>query len=202
METEIWKDIPHYSGFYQASNLGRIRSVTREVKFGTQKRTIPSKVLIQSLDSDGRYLCVGLSVRGKVKGERVHRLIASTFIPNPENKPEVNHKKGIKTDNRETELEWSTHSENEIHAHKHGLKVAPWKGKFGRDNVKSKPVIQCDLNGIPIKEWANASEIQRELGFSRTNINAVCQGMYKGRMYGYMWKRANASSAPIPSDPE
>ena len=100
---ETFKDISGYKGDYQVSNLGRIKSL----KF-------TEKILRQKNDGHG-YLVVNLYNKGS-KSKKVHRLVAIAFIPNPENKKTVNHKKGIKTDNRAKELEWATYSENHLHS--------------------------------------------------------------------------------------
>jgi len=100
---EIWKDIPSLEGKYQASNLGRIKS-----KRGILKLCIPKC----------GYPVVGMPNN---KITKVHRLVAISFIPNTETKPFVNHKNGIKTDNRIDNLEWCTHKENKKHASENGL---------------------------------------------------------------------------------
>ena len=96
---EIWKDVQGYEGLYQVSNLGRVKGLKR------------SK--IRKLCNDrGGYLCVSLKKQGKAKNFKVHRLVAVAFIPNPENKPEVDHINAIKTDNNINNLRWVTAKEN------------------------------------------------------------------------------------------
>lgn len=116
METEVWKDIPGYEGFYQASNLGNIRSLPRLVGGrwrGLLKRQ-PGRVMNGGLYSNG-YCLVVLSIDGKHVTTSKHILVAKTFIPNTENKRCVNHKNSIRTDNRVENLEWVTHKENTHH---------------------------------------------------------------------------------------
>lgn len=113
MKKKLWKDIEGYEGLYQISNYGTIKSV--------KTNTLLS---LTWLDKDG-YQRVNLLKNNLRKHFSVHRLVALTFIPNPENKPCVNHKKGIKTDNRAWMLEWVTRSENDIHAYKIGLRKPP-----------------------------------------------------------------------------
>lgn len=98
---EVWKDIPGYEGKYQASNLGRLRSKERG--------------LLSPFLSRGGYLVATVQKQGKRYGTGVHRLVALAFIPNPEQKPEINHKNGNRTDNRPENLEWCTSSENNTH---------------------------------------------------------------------------------------
>lgn len=104
---EIWKDIPNYEGLYQVSNLGRIRNAkTKKIK--NQRNTYK------------KYLQVDLFNKNQ-KTYRVHRLVAETFIPNPNNLPQVNHKDGNKQNNRVDNLEWITNYDNIQHAVKNGF---------------------------------------------------------------------------------
>lgn len=106
---EIWKDVPGYEGRYQVSNIGRVK------RFFWGKRSCKPEIM-QPTKSKG-YLIVGLNDgSSKIKTFGVHRLVALAFIPNPESKPETNHKDLNKTNNRAENLEWATSSENVQHA--------------------------------------------------------------------------------------
>lgn len=120
---EEWKDIPGYEGFYQASTKGRVRSLNRicTVYRGSTKYKRKLKGKIRSLVNLNGYNGVRLSKDGDKKLIQVGRLIALTFIPNPNNKPQINHKNGIKTDDRVENIEWCTQSENTQHAYDNGL---------------------------------------------------------------------------------
>lgn len=187
MMNEIWKDIEGYEGYYQVSNLGRVKSLPRIVRGGNNYRKVEERIRSQS--STHGYNTVILSANGKNKGVRVHRLVAKAFISNPDNKPEVNHKNGIKNDNRVENLEWVTASENMRHSFAElGQKPSmPTLGKKGYDNHSSKPVIQYDVDGEFIAEHGGASEAARLFGGNQSRISCCCRGETK-ICYGYVWR--------------
>lgn len=115
---ECWTPIKGYEGYYEISRLGEIRSLTRIVKDGEKRtKTIVGKLLKPVPNPKRRYYCeIILHKGGKRKTFKVHRLVAETFIPNPECKPEVNHKDGNKLNNHVSNLEWVTSVENKRHA--------------------------------------------------------------------------------------
>lgn len=121
---ETWKDIAGYEGFYLVSNFGRIKSVAINRKYGKKtNRTIYCKPNIIKSGYCYTQLCKnGYSSR---KGIQIHRLVANAFLPNPFNKPDVNHKDGNKQNNRVDNLEWVTKSENSKHAFENGFLHLP-----------------------------------------------------------------------------
>jgi hypothetical protein len=108
--TEIWKDIEGYEGYYQVSNLGRVKSLRRKTKSGNGGfKYIRERIL---RPGNGEYLTTPLVKNGVQKTHYVHRLVAIAFIPNPENKMDVNHKDFNKKNNNVGNLEWTTRKEN------------------------------------------------------------------------------------------
>lgn len=118
---EIWKDIKGYEGLYQISNIGNVKSLPKkcDLQNGHIRFTI-EKVMKFGINPNG-YKYVNLRKNKTAKNTRIHRLVAEHFIHNSLNKKCVNHINGIKSDNRETNLEWVTFSENNIHARVMGL---------------------------------------------------------------------------------
>lgn len=108
---ETWKDIPGYETYYQASTLGRIKSLSRKSARGF---LLKEKIIKGSPNTDG-YLQLRLYKEGVKTVYRVHRLIALTFIPNTENKPRINHRDNDRTNNMLINLEWATHQEDIDH---------------------------------------------------------------------------------------
>lgn len=169
---EIWKDIEEVKGKYQVSNLGNIKSLSR------------NKKMVLTQDKDG-YLEIFMWKNKKKVHYRVHRLVAKAFIPNMENKAEVNHKNGIKSDNRVCNLEWVTKNENERHAYAIGLK----HGMIGKDNPNSKSVIKYDLKMNKIATYVTIKEAGIKNNICAKSIGKCCNGKIK-TSGGYIWKYA------------
>ena len=171
---EEWKDIKNYEGLYQVSNWGRVKSL------GNGKNYKYGRILKQSKNGRG-YLFVSLCKSGKKKNYTIHRLVAETFIPNPDNLPQVNHKDENKNNNKVENLEWCTPSYNSNYGTRN--KRASEKKTNGK---MSKSVIQYTLDGKFVKEWVSLHECSRN-GFHHQNIILCCRGEYK-QYKGFKWK--------------
>lgn len=177
---EIWKSINGYEGKYEISNLGRVRSNSKHKKINEDKCLSPAP-------NKRGYLTVSLFKNGKHLTKKIHRLVAQAFLPNPENKPQVNHIDGDKTNNCVDNLEWATQEENIQHSYKLGLH----KRFFGKDNHLSKTVIQYDLKMNEIERFGSLYEIKRKKGFFPSIISKCCNNKkYCKTAYGYIWKYA------------
>lgn len=183
---EIWKDIPNYEGFYQISSFGNVRSLDRVIHFqkGNPKRNTFSKgKRIKNQISNSGYYRTKLCKNQTRKMFSVHRLVAEVFIPNPENKPQVNHIDGNRLNNHVENLEWATMSENVLHAYETGLNY----GLRGDLSPHKRAVLQYDKNGNFVKRWSCAAEAARNLNCHRQGIYISCK--QKGRICkGYIWK--------------
>lgn len=175
--------IKEYEGLYSIREDGVIRHEDK-YKGRTMDNFVPAGILKQKISKHNRAI-VGLLKNGKKKYYMVHRLVAINFIPNPENKPQVNHKDGNPLNNHISNLEWCTQRENTIHAYKNGLA----KGVAGKDRWQSKPVIQMDLNGAELNRFESISQAAKKYGFQKGNIINCCKGVSR-QMYGYIWKYA------------
>lgn len=168
---ELWKDIKGYEGLYQISNFGKVYS-----KIGNLRYKNPHPIMMK-YDSSGGYARVMLSKDKVFKRFLVHRLVAEAFIPNPLNKPEVNHIDGNKLNNCVDNLEWVTCKENKRHAIKNGL----WQGK-------GKSVVQYK-NGIEIARYKSVREASLQTGISARRIYEIAEHQkHRYTIKGYGWK--------------
>ena len=182
METEIWKDIKGYEGLYQVSNFGNVMTLN-------YKHTGKMGLMKPYKNKQG-YLLVKLYKDEKRKNYKVHRLVAESFLPNPNNFPCVNHKDEDKENNfvgtpekdyKDGNLEWCTHEYNNNYG-SHNERVA----KANTNGKKSKKVLQLSLDGDLIREWPSVAECSRN-GYDFRNVSACCRGERKSA-YGFIWR--------------
>lgn len=178
---ENWKPIEGYEGLYEVSTAGAVRNLKR------------NGYTLKALTVTHGYKAVALHKEGKRKMMLIHRLVAAAFIPNPENKPQVNHINGIKTDNRAENLEWATSQENLQHAMETGLKPK-YPTKLKR-SPESHPIRTADLwrsclkdiregEGLTQEELAEACCVQLDtikrlesngMYFRSVGLNTACK---------------------------
>jgi len=172
---EEWKEIEGFEGRFAINRDGEILSLIRGRKRKTQC---------------GIYERVNLQDKyGKKHTVSVHRLIANAFIPNPQNKPEVNHINGNKLDNNIENLEWVTRSENAQHAVDTGLMSGQ------KNDSKSIAVDMFTVEGEFIKTFPSTMQVQRELGLYHANVSRVCKRHPKyNTAYGYIWRYHETSN--------
>lgn len=180
MTKEEWRDIPGYENMFQASNLGNIRSLDRYVNHQRNGKTLyKGKILSMAISNVG-YYHVALSKDGKSKGFTVHRLVCYAFFGIKESLV-INHKNGIKTDNRIENLEYCTQSENNIHAYRTGLKKPP--RRHGSKNSNS-----CFTSG-QVKEirerYAKGGVTHIDLSLIYGCCEDTIRNMLKKRYYKY-----------------
>ena len=187
LSNEEWRDVVGYEGLYQVSSLGRVKSLPKRIVYKDGREYIyPSKVIKNQKVGTG-YRCVTFyGVSGK-KQYYVHRLVAETFIPNPDNLKDVNHKDGCKTNNILFNLEWCSRSDNQKHAYKNGLNRVHIDEAI---KERSRPVIQCAPSGEVIAEYASASKAAKASGYNQGRISKYCRGENKkhSTYKGYIWR--------------
>lgn len=170
---EIWKAVKDHEGKYEVSSLGRVKRLARVIEDSLgRKRPIQSKILVPFMLNSG-YQAVKLGDKHYL----IHRLVAGAFIPNPDGKPQVNHKDENKLNNHADNLEWMTKKENEHY----GTAIQR------RAEKQSKKVYQYSPDGKLVKVWKSTVECKNN-GFNRTGIWFCCTGkhtLHKGYRWSY-----------------
>lgn len=174
-DIEVWKPVVGFEDRYEVSSYGNIRSKARLQKdIRGRVLNYPSKPLKQALHRTNTWR-IRFCVNGVKCSKSVHRLVAAAFIPNPLNKPEVNHKDGNRLNNRLSNLEWVTQEENIRHAVETGLINNP----FGKEARHSKYKTKVwDLSGNLVATTYGHKEL-KDLGFDYRNVYAVLTGKQK-----------------------
>lgn len=182
MINEYFANLKGYENLYLISNYGTIKSVDKEVKNKNGYRKIKGKILKPKIDKYGYYK-IGLTKNKKQKFHTIHRLVAETFISNPNNYPIINHKDGNKQNNHTSNLEWCDYKQNILHAYKIGLKTGKSCRHIGNKNPNKKldekevlNIINDKKNNINIKE--SYFKYKEKISFSG----------FEQIWYGYTWK--------------
>ena len=182
MKNEVWKDVPNYEGIYKASNFGRIKMVKRTLIDSLGKK-INKKEHILKPRTGNRYYMIALYKNGKREDLLLHRVIAQTFIPNPENKPFVNHKDENCFNNCSDNLMWCTQKEN--------MNWGTINERMSKNSKSKRKVNQYDMNGNFIKQWDCMTDFYKSKGLKlKTGIIECCKGRRQSHM-GYKWKYAD-----------
>ena len=176
---EIWKDVKNYENKYQVSNLGRVKSKERYFKNHSKSQKVCEKILTQHKQygkQNNEYMIVNFSIKHKTISKYVHRLVAEAFLEDYNEKLDVNHKDGNRSNNNVNNLEMMTRSENQLHAY-----------NILKRKRAGKVILQYDLDNNFIKEYASACEANRQTHICRSCINDCCNGKLK-TAGGYKWK--------------
>lgn len=173
-EKEIWRALPGVAGV-EISTFGRVRTLDRTVPRKNGTYHIKGRVLKQSNTSHG-YLQVSIKIDGKWTTQRVNRLVAQAFIPNPDNLPQVNHLDCDRTNNNVKNLEFCTASYN-----------AKYRDKFGISNTETigQPMFAINLDTNEVSHFRSQGEASRILGVNRPDINKVIKG--RANQTGGFW---------------
>ncbi len=169
MSDEEWKDIKDYEGLYQVSNLGRVKSL----HYGKEK-------ILKNNKNNKGYLYLFLNRNGKRKHFYIHRLVAQTFIKNPNNFNCINHKDENPLNNNSNNLEWCSH----LYNMNYGTCIER------RSKAKMVGIIQYNKSNKEIKKWRSLIEVQNKLKIHASSIIKCCKGQLK-TAGGYIWKYQN-----------
>lgn len=174
-QVEIWKAHPDIDKL-EVSTFGRVRTLDRIVPRGKYTQFVKGLILKQ-YDNGNGYLHVVLSMNGKTVTKKVHRLVAETFISNPDNLPEVNHKDCNRANNNVENLEFCTRSYNRQYREKYGV---------SQTEALGNPVFAINLETLEVSHFRSQSEASRELGVFKQNVNNVIKGIIK-QTGGYLF---------------
>lgn len=185
MDKEIWKDIPGFEGYYQASNMGRVKSLDRYVNYKNCGFALRKGKILSPKISNKGYLETTLMKEGKSYYKRIHRLIAETFLPNPNNYSCINHINENKTDNKIENLEWCTSKQNIEMYH------------------ESRTIVyQYTVDGKLVKIWNSMVKAAKSVNGNKDGIYHCCvghlsNGKLKKTYLGYIWSYIPLSKSEL-----
>lgn len=210
-QQEIWKDVVGYEDYYQVSNFGKVCSKDRTTLHKDGKKVSYNGTMLTACNDTHGYLFVTLSINGKSRKVKVHRLVAIAFIPNPRNKPEIDHVNAIRHDNRVSNLRWVTRHENNSnpifvqrqresqlgkrHSEQTKKKIGEkskghrlsYQSRIKIAASKNRPVEMLDLNGCPIMSFDSILNACSFAGVTSMAIINACNGRTK-TSGGYKWR--------------
>jgi hypothetical protein len=182
--SEIMKDIEGYEGIYAVTNEGRVWSYKKKVFLKPRKHT-------------HGYARVMLFNNKNQKDFYIHRLVATAFLPNPNNKPEIDHINSNRADNRLSNLRWVTKEENrntEHHLKTLSKSLKQGKTQAGANNGRAIAIMQCDKNGNFVRKWDYINQAAKELKLNSDCISLCCKGKMK-QTKGYYFRYFQESGA-------
>lgn len=182
MQNEIWKDIEWYEWLYQVSNIGNIKSLNYASRWYER--------ILKGIKNNHWYIHISLYREWKSKSVSIHRTVLYAFLPNPENKLEVNHINWIKTDNKLENLEWCTRKENALHSYRVlWYKMTDKAIENAITNWKKnwKQIMQLTKEWILCKIHLSCCSAERETWITNSNIS-MCARWIRRIAWGYLWK--------------
>lgn len=191
-DREVWMPItwyPHCAYMYSVSTYGRVCHNPPSYVTADGYTCYDDWKMLRPF-TNRAYLCVKLCHNSIEKTVFIHRLVATAFIPNPDNKPEVNHIDHNPLNNHVSNLEWMTHTENMRWANA----CDRITHRFGNNHPRSRPIAMYNLSGILLKTFVNSSEAERETGINSSKIIAVCRGQ-RYTAGCHIWRYINEGEA-------
>lgn len=165
---EEWRPVLDYEGHYEISNYGNLKSLSRTIPFKNSQRILPEVFLKGTVSKERGYVCFCLSNNGISFHKKAHRLVASAFLPNPENKPDINHLNG-KSNNFYLFLEWCTQKENVRHAWDAGLSKSLKRG----EKPNAKKVVNTKTGEV----FLSVADALEKVTYSQSHFHAMLNGV-------------------------